>query len=117
MLEKPDPHNEATSSLWLCSNGRNSPTGHPVNSSDETDSNSDVVFHLYYFGLLSALSFVSLCGNGMVLFVMVRQRHLRRPEYYFIFSLACSDTLLAVIYPIYNVTHINVDFITQTLGK
>lgn len=83
----------------------------------DTFSTSDIIFFTYYYGLLLVLSAVNISGNGIILYGMVKHRHLRVPGNYFIFSLAVSDFSLGIIYPIYNVSHVEIDSIKNTLGE
>ena len=47
---------------------------------------------------------------------MVRHKQLRQPGNYFIVSLACSDLVLSLIYPVYNLAHLELQQIQDVLG-
>jgi hypothetical protein len=76
----------------------------------------DYVFYAYYYGLLSVLTIVNVAGNTAVISSILRHRQLRLPANYFLFSIACSDLILGIIYPIYNVSHIDRPEIKRVLG-
>lgn len=76
-----------------------------------------IAFLTYYYGLLGLLTVVNLAGNAGVMTCLLRHRHLRVPGNYFIFSLACSDFCLGLIYPVYNVSHIELPQVNGVLGK
>ena len=91
-----------------------------VNASlhDVTDATaSDIGFFIYYYGILLTLSVIGIVGNSMVVVGIVRHSALRTPANYFILSLAISDLLLAICYPIYDVTHLDDDYIQEALGN
>lgn len=76
----------------------------------------DIAFYIYYFGLITALTLVNLCGNTAVILSILRHRQLRSPANYCLFSIACSDLSLGIIYPIYNVSHVDQPEIKRILG-
>ena len=48
---------------------------------------------------------------------VVRHPQLRQPGNYFIVSLACSDVMLSLIYPVYNLAHLELPQIQDVLGQ
>ena len=77
----------------------------------------EIIFLVYYYGSILFLTTLNLIGNSMVILSMFRHRNLRVPSNYFIFSLAWSDLLLGITYPIYNVAHLEHPTITEVFGK
>jgi muscarinic acetylcholine receptor M2 len=77
----------------------------------------DELFYMYYLGLLGLLTLVNVIGNSVVISSILRHRQLRVPGNYFLFSIACSDLMLGLLYPIYNVSHIDLPHIQRVLGK
>jgi len=53
----------------------------------------------------------------MVFRAVVRHHKLRQPGNYFIVSLACSDLVLSLIYPVYNMAHLDLQRVQDVLGK
>ena len=78
---------------------------------------TDIIFYTYYYGVLFALSLVNLVGNGLIIYCVLRRKELRVPANYFIVSLACSDLVLGVVYPIYNVSHMEDAAIERSIGQ
>lgn len=76
-----------------------------------------VVFLTYYYGLLGLLTVVNLAGNTVVMLCILRHQELRIPGNYFIMSLACSDFCLGLVYPVYNVSHIELPQVSVILGE
>ena len=108
--------------MYLLENDAPTLIGNNVSSTSNEDSTndyepSDIVFFVYYYGCLSVLSTIGIVGNSMVIVGITRHRSLRTPNNYFILSLALSDLLLGVIYPIYDVTHLDEDYINEPLGN
>ena len=57
-------------------------------------------------------------GNVLVVYVIRKHPHMKEePSNYFMLSLACSDFTLGIIYSIYNVSHMKLTSIKNTLGK
>lgn len=77
------------------------------------DGNAVFLFHLS--GIL-ALASVSIAGNSVVIYIMLKDKTLNSPLNYFITSLAISDLVQGVLYAIYNIGHINIDYIRLTIG-
>ena len=88
-----------------------------INNDIDSFSQSDYVFYGVYLSGIFILSSISIIGNGLVINAMLKHRQLRVPGNYFILSLACSDMLLGIVYPIYNVSHIDAKEIHDTIGK
>ena len=85
-------------------------------TSRKPTSAGDLVFYLYYYGLMGVLTLVNLTGNSAVISSILRHRQLRLPGNYFLFSIACSDMLLGIIYPISNVSYIDRPEIRRVFG-
>ena len=97
-------------------------TGNNFSSDSNEDFTSDhvpldIAFFVYYYGGLIVLSTIGIVGNSMVIVGITRHKSLRTPNNYFIFSLALSDFLLGIIYPIYDVTHLDEDYANELLGN
>ena len=88
-----------------------------ANNISYTITSDDLFFFIYYFTFMAIISLVGLLGNGIVIHCVIFQRNLREPVNYFLFSLACSDFLLCVVYPVYNISHMEDCAIIDTLGK
>jgi len=64
-----------------------------------------------------------LCSIFVTVYVVnvyravVRHPQLRHPGNYFIVSLACSDLVLSLIYPLYNIAHLELQQIQDVLGN
>lgn len=81
-----------------------------------TSKTEDVIFYTIYFTILFFFTAVNIVGNSIIIHTIRRRPNLRVPGYYFIFSLAISDLGLGIVYPIYNISHMFVPAITNTLG-
>ena len=77
----------------------------------------DIVFFVYYLGVLTVLSLVGIVGNTMVIRALFLHRDLRSPNNYFVLSLAVSDLLLGVTYPLYDVLHLSDKYQGDVFGK
>ena len=86
-----------------------------INGSTVFD-HSDIIFYTIYFVLLFTLSVVNFIGNGLVIYCVLRQRKLRVPGNYFIVSLACSDLASGIVYPVYNISHMESVEIQKSIG-
>ena len=53
----------------------------------------------------------------MFIRAVVRHPQLRQPGNYFIVSLACSDLVLSLIYPVYNIGDLDLPQIQDVLGE
>nr|KAG5708716.1 hypothetical protein BaRGS_034933 [Batillaria attramentaria] len=60
---------------------------------------------------------VNVVGNTIVLRTILRHDSLRTPANSLICSLAASDLLFGLLYPIYNVSHIDLPVIENSLGE
>ena len=77
----------------------------------------DVIFYLYYYGSLLILTMINFVGNGLIITCVIKNERLQVPGNYYIVSTACSDLFLGVVYPIYNVSHMDTPAIQETIGK
>ena len=77
----------------------------------------DVIYYVYKYTFVGILTVICLMGNALVIATLPRSRKFSRPSVYFIVSLACSDFMSGIIFPIYVVSHIEVEAIQNTLGK
>jgi len=60
---------------------------------------------------------VCVCVCVCVCRAVVKHAQLRQPGNYFIVSLACSDLVLSLIYPVYNLAHLELQQIQDVLGQ
>lgn len=88
-----------------------------LSNNNETIVVTDIVFSIYYYGSYSLLTVVNIIGNSFVIAVIIRHEKLREPHNYFMVSLAFSDLLVGVAYPLYNLTHLENHHIQAILGK
>ena len=77
----------------------------------------DIVFYTFNIGLICLISVVNIVGNTLVIQSVLRHRTLKVPGNYFILSLACSDLITGIIYPVYNISHMVIGNVLNTLGK
>ena len=77
----------------------------------------DIVFYTFNIGLICLISAVNIVGNTLVIQSVLRHRTLKVPGNYFILSLACSDLMTGIIYPFYNISHMVIGDVLNTLGK
>jgi hypothetical protein len=78
----------------------------------------DAIFFVYYYGIFIALTCINIPGNLLVLSTVLKHYQLRQPCNYYIASLAFSDFLIGIVYPIYNISHLErVPEISRTLGE
>ncbi len=77
----------------------------------------DDTYEKVYFTSVSAVAFVAIVGNLIVIIVMLRTGRLRTPTNYFMISLAFSDLMQAVTYPLYNFGHIPGFVLTKAFSK
>lgn len=77
----------------------------------------DVVFNIYYYGLFFTLTLINIPGNILVVTTVLRHRQLRQPANYFLVSLAFSDLLMGCLYPVYNISHLDIPSVSGTLGE
>ncbi|KAK7106977.1 adrenocorticotropic hormone receptor-like [Littorina saxatilis] len=79
--------------------------------------NLDPVFMTFYFGSFVLVTAVNLTGNVLVLRTIYRHRSLWLPCNAFVCSLAVSDLLFGIMFPIYNVAGINTPGVNEALGR
>lgn len=96
--------------IFIVMNGTNFTEKSPENL-------NDIYFNVYYYGSVFALSCISIVGNILVITTISRHRILRNPENYFLVSLAFSDLLMGCVYPVYNISHLEIAAVLGTLGK
>ena len=77
----------------------------------------DIIFYTINIGLICLISAVNIIGNTLVIQSVLRYRTLNTPGNYFILSLACSDLVMGIIYPFYNVSHMEISNVLDVLGK
>jgi hypothetical protein len=78
----------------------------------------DVIFFVYYYGIFIALTCINIPGNLLVLSTVLKHYQLRQPCNYYIASSAFSDFLIRIVYPIYNISHLeHAPEISRTLGE
>ncbi|KAK7492970.1 hypothetical protein BaRGS_00015700 [Batillaria attramentaria] len=87
------------------------------NSSGTKLERLDPALMTYYYGTISVLTVVNFVGNSIVLMTFYRHRDMRTPSNSFLCSLALSDMLAGLIYPVYNVSHVEKPAIKHTLGQ
>ena len=90
-------------------------TSSPMECSRKLLGNSG--FLTFQITIILVMAVVCIVGNSMVIFVMTRDRKLSSPMNKFIVSLAGSDLLHGCSYALYNVSHVNVESIHETLGE
>lgn len=88
-----------------------------TNGSNALDLEDDLYFIIYYYGFFLSLSFINIPGNILVIVTILKHRRLRIPNNYFLVSLAVSDLLIGFVYPIYNISHLEVSWIKGPLGE
>nr|KAG5703941.1 hypothetical protein BaRGS_020538 [Batillaria attramentaria] len=71
----------------------------------------------YYYGIFFLFTVINIVGNSIVLTTFYRHKDLRTPGNSFICSLAVSDLLVGLVYPFYNVAHIETPEIKGSLGQ
>ncbi|KAK7492976.1 hypothetical protein BaRGS_00015706 [Batillaria attramentaria] len=77
----------------------------------------DPAFMTYYYGIFFLFTVINIVGNSIVLTTFYRHKDLRTPGNSFICSLAVSDLLVGLVYPFYNVAHIETPEIKGSLGQ
>ncbi len=77
----------------------------------------DHTFEEFYFTSVSVVALVSIVGNLIVIIVMLSTERLRTPTNYFMISLAVSDLMIGVTYPLYNFGHIPGFVLTEAFSK
>ncbi|GAB1611240.1 histamine H2 receptor-like [Argonauta hians] len=97
----------------------NSNNNNSSNEKDEENEELDVEnweFYVYYYGMFLLVAIVNLTGNSLVISALLRHRQLRYCCNWFILSLGISDLLQAFVYPVYNLSHIEINAISKPLG-
>lgn len=84
-----------------------------------TDSkHTDALFFVYYYGIFSILTCINIPGNLIVISTVLKHQQLRQPCNYCIASLAVSDFLIGLVYPVYNISHLEeVPSLSNNLGQ
>ncbi|CAC5376076.1 ADORA2B [Mytilus coruscus] len=78
----------------------------------------DILFFIYYYGIFGLLTCINIPGNLIVVLTVVKHHQLRQPCNYYIASLAVSDFLIGIVYPIYNISHLEkVREVSEKLGN
>lgn len=88
-----------------------------TNGSNALDLEDDLYFVIYYYGFFFSLSLINIPGNCLVIVTILKHRCLRHPNNYFLVSLAVSDLLIGFVYPIYNISHLEIPQVRGPLGK
>lgn len=84
----------------------------------EVTEEEDIGFLVYYLGILFVIMCVNIPGNCLVISTVLRHDTLRQPCNYYIVSLAVTDLLIGIVYPIYNISHLSsMAPISDALGK
>ena len=76
-----------------------------------------ITFHVYYYVPLGILAILCIGGNGIIIRVILKYPKLQTPTNYFLLSLACSDFMHGVVYPIYQVSHIDIPQVYDFFSK
>ena len=87
-----------------------------VNDTGDGDDDQTWGEDIYLLTLLCPISLMCLAGNGLVIVTMVTNSSLRNPQHYFIFSLAASDFMNGLFFPIYVTSHTKFKGVQETLG-
>ena len=77
----------------------------------------DLYLYVYKYTFLGIIAVICLMGNALVIATAPQSRQFSGPSVYFIVSLACSDFMSGITYPIYVTSHIEVEGIQKVLGK
>ncbi|CAI9738277.1 octopamine receptor beta-2R-like [Octopus vulgaris] len=84
---------------------------------EESDlQNESWEFYIYYYGMFCLVAVVNLTGNSLVISTIIRHRQLQYCCNWFLLSLGFSDLLQGFVYPIYNLSHIEISAISEPLG-
>ena len=76
-----------------------------------------VTFYAFYYTCLSVLAVMCVTGNSLVLTALFRHSSLRVPSNAFLVSLAVADLLTGIVFYIYQVGHIELEPIQNTIGE
>lgn len=80
-----------------------------------SDIHEDTGFIVYYYGFYLLMFLVNFIGNIIVICTVLQHKRLRQPKNYFFVSLAISDLLVGLCYPIYSLGHLPIFY--GTLGE
>ncbi|KAL5012132.1 hypothetical protein ScPMuIL_010683 [Solemya velum] len=80
-----------------------------------SDIHEDTGFIVYYYGFYLLMFLVNFIGNIIVICTVLQHKRLRQPKNYFFVSLAISDLLVGLCYPIYSLGHLPILY--GTLGQ
>ncbi|XP_061169538.1 melanocortin receptor 3-like [Saccostrea echinata] len=77
-----------------------------------------VAFYVYYYGMFIIITCVNIPGNILVIRTVIKNPHLRQPCNLYIVSLAVTDLLVGIVYPVYNIAHLeHVPEVSRPLGR
>ncbi|XP_062567840.1 melanocortin receptor 5-like [Saccostrea cucullata] len=77
-----------------------------------------ISFYIYYYGMICIIMCINITGNTLVIRAVMRTPNLRTPCNHYIVSLAVTDLLIGVIYPLYNVAHLELmPEVSRALGQ
>lgn len=89
-----------------------------VNTTEHDPAEYDVAFFVYYYGIFFILTCINIPGNLIVITTVLKHQQLRQPCNYCIASLAVSDFLIGIVYPVYNISHLEeVPNLSKNLGQ
>ncbi|XP_070564157.1 adenosine receptor A1-like isoform X2 [Ptychodera flava] len=77
---------------------------------------SDLVYYCFYYTIIFLITLFTIIGNLLVISCVVRYRHLKNCCNYFILNLAVSDLLMGLIYTPYNLSHMEIPQIRETMN-
>ncbi|XP_033736887.1 octopamine receptor beta-2R-like [Pecten maximus] len=72
---------------------------------------------VFYVTVFLLLTLIIVGGNCVIIVTILRHRDLQQPCNYLIVSLAASDLLFGILYPIYNLGHLRDNTITRLLAS
>ncbi|XP_060076098.1 adrenocorticotropic hormone receptor-like [Ylistrum balloti] len=74
-------------------------------------------YFVFYVTIFLILTLIIVGGNCVIIVTVLRHRDLQQPCNYMIASLAVSDLLFGIFYPIYNLGHLRDSSITRFLAQ
>ncbi len=77
----------------------------------------DSIFYAFSLGTIGTISVINIFGNTLVIQSILRHQNLNIPGNYFIIAVACSDLLFGLVYPVYNISHMEVESVNSFLGE
>ncbi|KAK3097171.1 hypothetical protein FSP39_007095 [Pinctada imbricata] len=93
-------------------------TDHDISSNTSFQEDPGTLFYVYYYGIFIIIGCINIPGNILVISTVFRHPVLRLPCNYYIVSLAVSDLLIGVVYPVYNISHLeSVPAVSLPLGE